>query len=570
VSIAEWVEFIEALVRLALALAGDHGARWSELVGRLGPLSPSDRTKLFDELDRLADSHPMDRESRLLLWEKLHTEVARHRRFSKAEWAMEGNALTRMQAVADRIEPITDIERFAYLFEWRPDLPHIDDDHARYDAELQRLRLEAVIKTIETAGVEGLRALATRSRAPSQLGWTVGGLNGETWTPAMLTWLDSEEPKVLEVARAWAQRRLQLLGVPWLCDALASPETQTEARRTQLVTSAPPTAKVWDALQSDPALNDAYWTGMNWWGVSSEDAERAVQELLSHDRPWVAIDLLSMQIHSNDSDDVAVSPALMEEAVGAAASADPSEARVQSLGYEIGLILDHIGKHGASEEDVAKYEFIFFNLLEDSRRQPRALFRTLARDAALFVDLVQRVYRGKNEPKRELNELDEALARHSLWVLAHWATSFPGQLPDGSIDAEQLKRWVCDARDAFAESDRADIGDEQIGQVLARSPVGQDGIWPAEAVRDLVEGVGSQGIETGVHVGIYHGRGVTTRGLYDGGAQERALAAKYSDWAHRTAGKWRRTNRLLRDLAESYERDARREDDRANVSADTG
>ena len=77
-------------------------------------------------------------------------------------------------------------------------------------------------------------------------------------------------------------------------------------------------------------------------------------------------------------------------------------------------------------------------------------------------------------------------------------------------------------------------------------------------------------LETGVHIGAVNQRGVTTRDVYDGGQQERALfAARYRQWAKQTAGSWPRTSRVLRGLAESYEREAQREDAQAEITADT-
>ena len=70
-------------------------------------------------------------------------------------------------------------------------------------------------------------------------------------------------------------------------------------------------------------------------------------------------------------------------------------------------------------------------------------------------------------------------------------------------------------------------------------------------------------------MGRINSRGVATRGVYDGGDQERALAARYAGWAQ-TVGRWPRTSRLLRELAEDYERDARMEDERAARDADDG
>jgi len=50
--------------------------------------------------------------------------------------------------------------------------------------------------------------------------------------------------------------------------------------------------------------------------------------------------------------------------------------------------------------------------------QPRALFASLKRDPAFFVDLVSLVYREKNERPRELDEAAVNLARNA-WSVLH-------------------------------------------------------------------------------------------------------------------------------------------------------
>ena len=124
------------------------------------------------------------------------------------------------------------------------------------------------------------------------------------------------------------------------------------------------------------------------------------------------------------------------------------------------------------------------------------------------------------------------------------------------------------ARLLLSESGRADVGDEVIGESFAYCPTGEDGIWPAEPVRDMIERIGSQELENGFLIGRLNSRGVTSRGVYDGGQQERDLAAQYREWSTITASKWPRTSRILRSVSDSYERDARRQDAEAELDAD--
>jgi hypothetical protein len=127
-----------------------------------------------------------------------------------------------------------------------------------------------------------------------------------------------------------------------------------------------------------------------------------------------------------------------------------------------------------------------------------------------------------------------------------------------------LAEWVLAAREQLARCNRLEIGDEKIGEVLARSPVGLDGIWPAEPVRDLIEQLESRDLEDGISLGVYNSRGMTSRAMMEGGIQERDLERRYRIWSEATANRWPRTSRVLRKIADSFSQDGRRWDDSAD------
>jgi len=131
------------------------------------------------------------------------------------------------------------------------------------------------------------------------------------------------------------------------------------------------------------------------------------------------------------------------------------------------------------------------------------------------------------------------------------------------MDGSLLRAWVEEARSLLTERDRADIGDSQIGQVLAASPPDEDGAWPGEAVRDLIEELASEPLESGFATAVFNRRGTTVRAPDEGGSQEMDLVREYRSEAERFADGWPRTAALLRRLADSYEQDARREEERA-------
>ena len=118
------------------------------------------------------------------------------------------------------------------------------------------------------------------------------------------------------------------------------------------------------------------------------------------------------------------------------------------------------------------------------------------------------------------------------------------------------------------ESGRTQIGEIVIGQVLARSPTAQDGEWPHEGVRAVIEKLESEFLERGFANGVYNSRGVTTRGPYDGGDQERGISESYRAHAEALNARSPRTAAMLGRIAGTYERDAEREDHSAELLED--
>jgi len=107
------------------------------------------------------------------------------------------------------------------------------------------------------------------------------------------------------------------------------------------------------------------------------------------------------------------------------------------------------------------------------------------------------------------------------------------------------------------------VGDQQIGSVLAHASANAAGVWPDVPVRDLVAVTRSKALESGLILGRRNRRGVTSRGMTDGGAQERDLAKIYREWSRATELQWPRTSAVLERIAKSYEHEGQKHDEDA-------
>lgn len=72
---------------------------------------------------------------------------------------------------------------------------------------------------------------------------------------------------------------------------------------------------------------------------------------------------------------------------------------------------------------------------------------------------------------------------------------------------EKLSKWVEAVRRACADLDRLEVADEWLGNLFSHAPVGEDGVWPDEAVRNVMENIRSQFISRGAHMGLFNSRG---------------------------------------------------------------
>jgi hypothetical protein len=566
------------------------------------------------------DPEQLDEDLRVELWRTLVDLVERHRTFADADWAMPISLRDQLEAVAKRIEPVQAVERHARLFEHRPDIPNVNRrDYEGYNQALTEARVAAVKQALEADGLEAVKRLAAASSLPGAVGDALAVATEDEHTHVILPLLEGTDAQVT-FASGFIRQRNFAVGPDWAKNRIASLTDWPEDRQVWFLRALPPgdaTSALADS--ASPAARERYWAEVVPF-TSAGEAEAFTERLLEAGRAWAAIDLLATYVPEREGSPDSWQPDvdLIIRVLDQALTEDPSHAlQSGTTSYEIGRLLDRLGELGAERVILARLEW-FFDPLLSYERAPRALHAELADNPELFVELVSRLFKpdpeeapdgvtgdtvggdqqaemadggslsnnqmkagsamdkasespeagARDDPAREREE-SEGFSQSAWSVLHHWQRP-PGTREDGTLDGEHLKQWVGDARELFAERKRTRIGDLQLGQLLARVLPGEDGIWPAEAVRELVEELDSKPFDDGLHVGRMNSRGVTTRGLYSGGNLERQLANRYSEDAAVLEARWPHTGQVLRGLQRSYERIADQEDEEAGRRADEG
>lgn len=557
--------YVKDLVDLALDVAGDSADRWVEIIERIGNTLAAERPKIIDALRNALCRSSWSPDEAYRVWVALTNLIERHTRLSDADWSMPDTVLAELREIAAKLESSTDPRHNSRLFDWDSfmvidGLKHGDDG---FEERLEEKRQQAVKCTVDQ-GIEAIKALIENAKRPNVVGEHLAQIDGVCRSD-LLVWLDAESSQLRRAVIAYAWCKVVNHGVGWLKAALK--ETSLSDNAQELLMSSVPIGKAyWDEVATlDPNLVAAYWGRGSVCQIDDADRAEAGQLFLEHNRPWQAVDIAWTILYAGQELDVD----FVKSALCAACRAADTYNPVNDTEYAVSELLKWLEREAPDDPVLPGLEFQFFDFLHD-HNPSSALYRALGGSPADFVRLVRSVYvREPDEMEGSDKEQKEACSRRSWNVLNEWSI-LPGPREDGTVDRDHLLGWVKQARDLLAQCDCLDVGDSQIGHVLSCSPDDTDGVWPAVAVRDAVEEVASERMDSGIIKGKLNRRGVSLRGVFDGGSQERDLSGQYSRMARQVANRWPRTATILRAIASEYEGEAQFFDMQAERLADDG
>lgn len=543
-----------------LELAAQTATRWIEVVPMFERLPPEFQEDVVEALLALTPSQ-LPSANGTALWEALNSYVRRHREHGEAPGALPEELLARLDLVVERLQPAEPEDANRWLFDdWHPAIGIPADDLQVYDAALDGRRREAIAEVLASDGLAGVYRLASSVELP----WAVGSALAaatDSVDEAVTSDLDNEINSIAQFANGFSRRRVGGSldrARSWASRFNGRPLIQ--ARLFQFVENAP---EAWDAMEAfDEAVRTAYWSEFSPFGRGTDFPliNEAVTRLLQHGRSAISVHALTMYARQMpDTVDVE----LVFEALAAFSSSNDPEASTVSP-YDITNLLAFLRERDVDDGRIALLEWRYLPMLGYDGHAP-ALERLLASDAASFVQMIEMVFKPANSnDETEETKSPEAvsIASNAFRLLRRWSI-VPGTRDDGVVDESSLRSWLDEARRLLAASDRLDIGELQIGEVLAHSPEDPDGTFPTLPVRNVMEDAPDDRLARGFGIGVYNMRGVTSRGMTDGGQQEYDLAGKYAKWAERAQATHPRTAAALRDIAESFRADGRRNDEEA-------
>lgn len=554
--------------RLLMTLAGADVVQWEPLIV---PLIERASSVVFQEaivqLTQLS-SNLTSEQDKATVWHILRKLVHRHRSFPSTEWAMWRDHTDALAELMHKFEPTDVVERYSWLFDQWPALPEgrEDDD---YEARIEQTQYEALQQMHAQGDYHVFALIPTVSNA-----FYLGRAFSKT---------ELSDPRIEELlGRYLAGTRAEDLFASGIADHWLRDKDrewcEAVAERSKSIWNATQLAewfifinndsRTWNKVSEyDIEVQQQYWNQFNIWGINDADAEQAARLLLQFDHPFKVVELLSLHEKAN------IPTQLVLEALEKLYDVLTPESARQLRSYHVSMLLERLADDAAIDRGkVGQLEFKFLPFTYSYREgSTTVLHKQLASSPQFFAELLSKVYKktvdGKVVDEPEAND-QQADASMSYFQLLNSFRAIPGLEENNYADQEFLFVWVTAAKQALNEMGRAVIGEQQIGQMLSSSPEGNDKQWPHEAVRYLLEREASIELEKGFEIGVTNSRGSTSRGVYEGGRQERDLVELYAGYAEAVAPTWPRTGAVLRSLADYYRRMAAYEDGEADRNQD--
>ncbi|MDQ5987899.1 MAG: hypothetical protein CSYNP_03647 [Syntrophus sp. SKADARSKE-3] len=540
---------------LAVGAAGCDTARLSELIDHFDNLPKP----VFDQLVEVLASQPISElpeDQQNLLWDHLTKFTNKHRRFSDAKWALPDELIIRIENVAEQLAPTNPLNLYQHLFTDRDfDLYEKNGDWEGQRKRLNARRETAIKEIFLQNGVGGVIRFAESVDSPGKVGNALGVIADDAIEQTLLPhFLNTADNKNEALVSGFIWRRYLINGWEW-CDDLNKSGWNPE-QIGHFLACLPFTKEAWDRASEWLEGNQGeYWcrTGANAYQADG-DLAIAIEKLIEHGRPYAAINCLDLMRHDKQ-------PINVDQCVRALLAALSSSDPIYSIdSYDIIELIKFLqSEPSVDQEDLFKVEWAYLPLLDRySGAAPKLLESKLASDPEFFCEVIRLIYRSKKEdlPSKEPSEEIKAIATNAWRLLHEWKTP-PGYLDDETFSTEHFNKWLQRVKTLCAESGHLEVALINIGEVLIHAPSDPDGLWIHRAVATALNDRDAEDMRNGFGVGKFNSRGV--QWVDPTGKPEKELAEKFRQRAEdvENAG-FQRFAVTLRDLAESYEREAKR------------
>jgi hypothetical protein len=565
---SEIINAYQEYIKRALDTANDKPERWLDLIDYYINLPDMNKKSVEEGLIKLSEK-VISENKRKLIWDKLRVLINQNKKYSEASWALPKDRLERLNEILDLYKPHDSMKQIEWLFnDYYPDLPY---PYKNYDREIEKLKeiRESKINDLwQKEGEQGLFKLINEVEYPELIATVIINVVDnldKVYEIFINTNMGSERQRRFSSALSGVS--YNRYGESWLKKILSYSRNNTVMDTVNALLPFPDSKNTYEFISSlGIEVEEQYWKRRP--GIIRSDSEKVLKMAIDNmvDIGKRAIDIIpllaqNIKIVSTDKIFKILELALNELNEGEKPS------NMSDLGYWIEKLFNLMYSNPEVDKfKLAKYEYSYVPFLTRGFDKKRlALHELLASSPEFFITLICDLYKPHSGERDSCEDKKNAKIKAEFaWKILNSWDCPPGVSNEGKVDGEELRKWVEAARESAVENDRLAVAEQHIGNVLFYLPEDPDDhVWPHKELRKLIEEIKSDNIEKGIEIEQFNSRGTFSKAMFEGGKQEREIARKWKERAEKMGLSWPRTRALLERIADSWERQAEREDELA-------
>lgn len=573
--------------RRALDLALDWAEHTKETIGDLvkcvDSLPDEDQQRIWKLVDDWSESASEEEKTSLreIVRRFAMTKRVRRRHSNDKNPNQSAETLNAAKHAYNALRPSDIVQQHSWLFlndcvVWSADEHYGDEDavigEAR-NARIAKKRRKAITQVYALEKDSGLIRLANVGDGGSKVGWFAAhvlestekrlGLVCTVLKDGRMTNANPERSLLSGLLRGTKQAG----GLTALLKAMET--TLNPNLLQEVVLLAPFESQIWNFVHTlGDDVSKYYWEkiDVDFLREQREELNYAVNKLLEVGRPRATFNLISLNLSE-------MSYKTIYRIINEASSSVehlPKHTKEQEE-YVIKEAIKHLDQSGEfSANDMASLEFRNLTLVGRRDELTPNLEFQINDNPEMFAQAVVSAFArsdGKEDSKelRAIDESENKIRAEQAYQLLIRLKEIPGRDAYGKLDGKRLAIWISAVRSFLGACARSDVGDNQIGRLMAKAPVGEDGVWPSKPVRDALEQTLNEDMGDGFRIGKLNLRGGRFRVLRDGGNQERDLARQYDEWANALSFTHPKVARELRKIRDDYLALARNWDTQAGI-----
>ena len=546
--------YYQNINNLLLNNIGTDTQKWYDIFNNIDKFYKDSYIKIIDTFISL-DITLFDDEIKLSISTVLRDKIHNHRKISDADWSLPKELIDKLEIAFNFIEPNILIDKYFYLFNMGSidilnPTPYKSEDIQSYEKDdelVQELRKKAIIEIIKNDGFSALMLLIQKIEYAGDIGRLLFLITDNKYQDKIFEWLNSKELNLLVCAKSY------ISNMPFDKSIL---DNLNDMQVSEVLLSLRFNSILFETLkEQNENIQKLYWENISnhYYRVEDKDISYInwiIEQFIKYKQYMKTVRFISDLFHMMKKYELNFDVNLVAKVL---IDIEPNEEKLDS--NAISRIIEFLQ---SSDLELSKIQMLEWKYLKLNQFKPINWEKDIITNPKTFVQLVSFIYK-PNE--------DEGLSEEQIRNIANNADTLLDKVSLFSkydelekITSEKLKNWILEARQEFKDKDIVEAGENEIGKLLAKSPKGEDGIFPCEATRDVLNEISNNTIDTAFIVAKQNLRGVTVRAYDDGGEQEYALSEVYKKDAIELKYTHFKVSLLLEKLSEVYEKDGKRQD----------